>query len=264
MDGTLLDSQRKIRPSTIEAVAKARARGIDVILATGRHHITTHAYHHQLGLETPAICCNGAYFYNFQNGHPESPNGLGPEEYHVLLRMVRNHGLLSKVYTADVMTYEEADHHIHGLRAWGETLPAHLRPDIRQVESFEALLEADPLVWKFVINHPTQAPLLAFAEEAREKLKLSCELSWFDTLDVTRQGNSKGRKLKEWAQRKGIDMANIIAFGDNHNDISMLQAAGLGIAIQNGEDAVKAAADGVTSGDNNSDALAEAIYRHVL
>lgn len=264
LDGTLLDSQKNIRPSTVHAVGKARARGIDVILVTGRHHISTHAYHHQLGLETPAICCNGAYFYNFQSKLPEAPNAMGPDQYDDLLKMVRKYGFISKVYTTDAMTYERPDHHIHALSAWSQTLPTHLQPNIRQVDSFETLLAGSPPVWKFIINHPSQQELLVFAEEARKELNLSCEFSWFDTLDVTREGNSKGGKLTEWAALKGIDMANVIAFGDNHNDTSMLQAAGMGVAMQHGEEAVKAIADAVTDGDNNSDALAEAIYRYVL
>jgi len=178
--------------------------------------------------------------------------------------MVRKYGFISKVYTNDAMIYEQADHHVQALSAWSQTLPAHLQPNIRQVDSFEILLAGCPPVWKFIINHPGWHELVVFAEEARKELNLSCEFSSPDTLDVTRKGNSKGGKLTEWAALNGIDMADVIAFGDNHNDSSMLQAAGMGIAMQHAEEAVRAIANAVTTGDNNSDALAEAIYRYVL
>ena len=65
LDGTLLDSGLAIRPESVEVIAEARRQGVEVMLVTGRHHVVTAPYHRQLGLETPAICCNGTYLYDF-------------------------------------------------------------------------------------------------------------------------------------------------------------------------------------------------------
>src|SRR5664279_2812697 len=70
LDGTALDSHLQIRPATIEALQRARAQGVEVMLVTGRHHVATYAYWHQLGLELPAICCNGTYVYDFRTHRP--------------------------------------------------------------------------------------------------------------------------------------------------------------------------------------------------
>jgi Predicted hydrolases of the HAD superfamily len=92
---------------------------------------------------------------------------------------------------------------------------------------------------------------------------LECEWSWHDQVDIARAGNSKGKRLAEWVASQGMSMQNVVAFGDNYNDISMLEAAGLGVAMGNADDAVKAHAD-VVIGDNTVDSIASFIYKALL
>ncbi len=61
-----------------------------------------------------------------------------------------------------------------------------------------------------------------------------------DQVDIARGGNSKGKRLAKWVEAQGWSMENVVAFGDNFNDISMLEAAGTGVAMGNADDAVKA------------------------
>ncbi|MDF3008536.1 MAG: ybhA, partial [Enterobacter kobei] len=67
----------------------------------------------------------------------------------------------------------------------------------------------------------------------------------------------------QWVAAQGLSMQDVIAFGDNFNDISMLEAAGTGIAMGNADEAVKARAD-VVIGDNSTDTIAEYLYKHLL
>ena len=64
MDGTLLTRDHKISSATRAALAQARAHGIKVLLVTGRHYMTARPFHHELALDTPLICSNGAYLYD--------------------------------------------------------------------------------------------------------------------------------------------------------------------------------------------------------
>lgn len=64
MDGTLLTRDHKISSATRAALARARAHGIKVLLVTGRHFMTARPFHHELALDTPIICSNGAYLYD--------------------------------------------------------------------------------------------------------------------------------------------------------------------------------------------------------
>ena len=59
LDGTLLDPEGRVRPSTIAALGTAKEQGLEVVLVTGRHHTVTRPYFEELGLSGSAICCNG-------------------------------------------------------------------------------------------------------------------------------------------------------------------------------------------------------------
>ncbi len=84
-----------------------------------------------------------------------------------------------------------------------------------------------------------------------------------NNLEVMNKGVTKGNAVKILAQMYGIDRKEIIAIGDNENDMSMIEYAGLGIAMGNAEEALKNAADYIT-GDYQKDGVAEAIERFIL
>lgn len=75
--------------------------------------------------------------------------------------------------------------------------------------------------------------------------------------------NSKGKRLAQWVADQGLSMQDVVAFGDNYNDLSMLEAAGTGVAMGNAVDEVKARAN-IVIGDNESTSIAEFIYRQLL
>ncbi|MEZ2696608.1 HAD hydrolase family protein, partial [Hafnia alvei] len=92
---------------------------------------------------------------------------------------------------------------------------------------------------------------------------LACEWSWHDQVDVAQAGNSKGNRLAEYVASRGIDMSEVIAFGDNFNDISMLESVGLGVAMGNSADEVKARAKAVIGG-NEETSIADFLKQKVL
>ncbi|MDU4094726.1 MAG: HAD hydrolase family protein, partial [Pantoea sp.] len=102
-----------------------------------------------------------------------------------------------------------------------------------------------------------------FAELVEQELELACEWSWHDQVDIAQAGNSKGKRLAQWVEAQGLEMKDVLAFGDNYNDLSMLETAGLGVAMGNADDAVKARAKRVI-GTNLEPGIAETIRREVL
>lgn len=263
LDGTLLDSRRAIRPASLAALVEAQRRGMKVLVATGRHHEATRAYQHQLALTTPAICCNGAYLYDFQGETLLPAAALHPEDVAELLRLARTAGLAAKLYTSEAMTYEVLDAHIGKFIAWGESLPEPLRPRIDRVEKYETLLAEKPNIWRFALFSESDTTLRAFAQALRDMPRVQGEFSEQNLLDITPAGYCKGKRLTEWAAGAGIPMENVIAFGNYHNDVSMIRAAGLGVAMGNSEPDVKASADLVAPGGNDSDAIAEIVLHHL-
>lgn len=264
LDGTLLDSQRRIRPSSIKAINAARACGLEVIIVTGRHHMVTRPYHYELGLDTPAICCNGAYLHDFGQGKALIANPIVKENAEHLLQLTAKHGVIARILTADAMHYITPDRTLLRYMEWGESLPESLRPVVRQHADYTSLIASAPTIYGFVIVDPTFNAVKALEHDIKTEIGLSCE--WFaeDGFDIANHGNSKGGRLLEWAAAKGIAASEIIAFGDNHNDASMLDKVGLGVAMGNARDTIKACAKIVAPGDNNSDAIAEVLRYHVL
>jgi len=61
LDGTLLTPQKTLLPSSLEALKRAQEVGYQLLIVTGRHHVAIHPFYQALGLDTPAICCNGTY-----------------------------------------------------------------------------------------------------------------------------------------------------------------------------------------------------------
>lgn len=263
LDGTLLDSQQCIREDTLSALRVVREKGLKAIVVTGRHHVAAHAYHDLMGLETPIICCNGAYVFDYANSAVLAANPLKKDHAHALVALSRRHGLHNFVYTEDAMTFEDENDHVKGLRVWADTLPARVKPMLRQVDNFDTVIENAQVIWKLVVSHPDTAVLNAGIAEMKRDVEASYESSWHNRMDVAQLGNSKGARLVEWVRGQGIEMADVIAFGDSDNDISMLTQAGVGVAMGNSVEDVKACADWVTGG-NDGDGIAAALRRFVL
>ena len=89
------------------------------------------------------------------------------------------------------------------------------------------------------------------------------EWSGATRLDIIRAGNSKGNRLLEWIAGQGIAAAEVIAFGDEQNDMDMLRVVGMGVAMGNSHAEVQACADRVIGG-NDSDGIADTLRRFVL
>lgn len=258
MDGTLLNRDRVILPETMDVLHQIQSRGIKIILVTGRHHSVVYPYYYQLGLTTPAICCNGSYLYDFQKQHAFAANPMSKNQAKSLLQLVNQYGVHTLIYTDDLMNYEVLDDHLQGLFQWIDSLPEALRPEIRQVNSFIDTIDHAKAIYKFATSSHDISTLKAFSHAIEACGDFECEWSWVNRADIALKGNSKGNGLKAWSVAENIPLNNIVAFGDSYNDITMLQNAGLGIAMGNADKAVQKYADQVI-GDNNHPSIAETL-----
>ena len=263
LDGTLLDSQLQIRAETMAELSRLRARGIQAMIVTGRHHVAAYPYWKQLGLDLPAICCNGAYIYDFVNDRPLAGDPLTRDQARRLLALSRQHAVFTMVYDRDAMAYETIDGQLQRMLNWAATLPPEVRPRFEKVASFERLVDSAPIIWKFISAADDATVMRTFVDAVEQELGLCCVWSGATRLDITQRGNSKGSRLAEWIAARGIAAAEVIAFGDHQNDIEMLRMAGMGVAMGNSLPDVQACADWVT-GSNDGNGIADALQRFVL
>lgn len=263
MDGTLLNNQRLILPETVSVLNQLKQMGIKVILVTGRHHSMIYPYYHQLQLATPAICCNGSYLYDFNKCIAFDANPLTKTQAKTLLNLVNEYNIHTLIYTDQYITYEVLDDHLEGIFEWIDTLPTQLKPEFVKVNSFQDVINDAKEVFKFATSSHDIPALKAFSAAVEAQGDFECEWSWVNRADVAAKGNSKGKGLANWANYEGISLEQIIAFGDNYNDLSMLKMAGLGIAMGNADEEIKQQVDRVI-GDNNTPTIAEELTRLFL
>ncbi|NIY47328.1 pyridoxal phosphatase [Cedecea colo] len=263
LDGTLLTPQKTILPESLSALQRAREAGFKVVIVTGRHHVAIHPFYQALALDTPAICCNGTYLYDYLANKVLSADPLRPEQAMQLIDLLNVHDVHGLMYVDNAMLYQYPTGHVLRTEKWALSLPEAQRPVFRQVDSLREAACAVEAIWKFALTDENIPKLQGFAKTVEQQLGLACEWSWHAQVDVAQSGNSKGKRLAQWVESEGLSMDQVIAFGDNYNDLSMLEAAGLGVAMGNADEAIKARAD-LVIGTNLEAGIAETLYRHLL
>lgn len=263
LDGTLLNQQKQILPESLEILTQARQKGIKVIIVTGRHHVAIHPFYQALQLDTPAICCNGTYTYNYQQRRVLSGNPLTKSQAIRVTELLRNHPIQSLMYIDDAMAFEHQDDSISRWLAWSAGLPENQRPNMVHVDKFETAIDKADNVWKFATSSEDMDALNHFSALVEQELGLECERSWHNQIDLAQRGNTKGNRLRQWVESQGLTMDSVIAFGDNLNDVSMLEQVGMGVAMGNSSDEVKASANLVTT-DNDIPSIANVIREYVF
>ncbi|QGM80727.1 pyridoxal phosphatase [Otariodibacter oris] len=257
LDGTLLTSQSTILESSKIAIKKAIEKGIKVFIVTGRHHTAVRPYYKELELDTPVVCCNGTYLYDFYHDEILASNPLTKEQATLLVNSSREQGFHIAMYTRDAMTFEVLNPHFEKLLKWVETCPMDAKPDIHQVKHFDDYLDGKTIIWKILISDPNASKMQNYIDNLPLD-QFSPEWSWVDRVDITASGNSKGKCLAELLKLENINPENVIAFGDNFNDVSMLKYVGMGIAMGNSESEIQKQAKNVI-GSNNEDSISLAL-----
>lgn len=264
LDGTVLTSEHTIHPLVKRAIIQAQ-KSCTVIVVTGRHHTAAKPYYEELELTTPIICCNGTYVYDYQNDKVLTHNSIAHADALTFIDLAREFQMKMVMYVTDAMTYSRTNPiaYMQALDHWASQYPLWLRPKIVQVDSFSECAIQSQYIWKFVVEG-CPSSIERLAEQPWVKQHFSGERSWSNRVDFAAKGNSKGRRLAEMVSQLGYDATQVMAIGDNHNDISMLDYAGLGVAVANAADEVLQRANLISDTDNNHDGLARLIREKIF
>ena len=255
IDGTLVTTDRKITPRITQAVKQAQARGVRVCLATGRIWPSAEPYVRALGADPPAILYNGGMIYDFVTGQVLRRVNLAHDHAKAVLEILREipqvqpHLYLGdRVYTARM----------------NETTDRYSRKDslhVEEVGDLVAFLPQDPM--KILIIGPRASLITVYERIAGLSLGINAVFSEETYLEILPEGSSKGTALAEMTRALGIPLEAVIAVGDNLNDLEMIRLAGLGVAMGNAPEELRAQAGYVTV-TNDEEGLAEVIHRFIL
>ncbi len=255
LDGTLLTPQKEITPRTYQALCQATEEGMTIVIATGQ---TLQVLRHvcaRLPLSAPQIIENGAIIADIDSGAVLHERLLPTEYILPALETLRALGLYRGYHTFQGV-YVDQD--TPRARNW-------YRPPIQPpVEVADvASIYPQPCIKIVGIG---EADTLRDKRRELERIfenKLYVTQSSFDLLEILHPEVSKGNALREIAADLSIAPEEVVAIGDNHNDIGMLRFAGFGVAMGNAHTEVKAAADFVTL-SNAEDGVAVVIEEMIL
>lgn len=260
LDGTLLTRDKKVSPATMDALIKFTEAGNHFAISTGRALDSAKAVQKENNLFFPGsylIACNGSEIYDcdakkdvYRTGVPMS---LVPE----IFALAKEHGIHVHTYNDDYIVCPAEDEELSYYRRVIKT-PYIVTDDIcSKLSDIPCKIIGIELHDKARIDH--------FKDEV-DKLgegQLTTLYSNPYYLEIFNSTAGKGSAVTRLADHLGIPYENTIAAGDEENDISMIKAAGIGVAMLNGVDMVKKSADIITKTDNDNDGLAPILLKNL-
>lgn len=262
IDGTLLNSQFRISPVDVRALMGAQESGIEVVLVTGRRHAFALPMAQELGFDLWLISSNGAVTRSLSGESFHRDLLPAPTCRRLLSAMVEFRG--NTVITFDqeskgALVLERMDELTTSIQRWLEKNSQYL--DF--VIPLENALTADPVQAMFCGTIPRMRQALACLESSglREEVTvLRTEYPLRDLLivDVLKAGCSKGHAVERWARHRGFTREQVMAIGDNYNDVEMLAFAGVPFIMENASPELKAYGWPVTR-SNDANGVAAAI-----
>ena len=256
LDGTLMGASKVIPPRTYQALHKAMDAGCWVSLATGRAFTTASYFARELGINAPLICYQGALIQDLRDGTVVYQATLP-------LKVARRVAAFAQARRLSIQIYLE-DHQAYTDRAKPivDTLLDKSGRDLIEVGDLVAWLDRPP--YKFLIEERPEAMLDLVRDMESEFADCVHVTQSLDHLvEITALGASKGQALAYLAAHLGVAQEATMAMGDHDNDASMIEWAGLGVAVGNASPAAKAVAD-VIAPPLEEEGAAWAIERYVL
>jgi Cof subfamily protein (haloacid dehalogenase superfamily) len=268
IDGTLLTPTGQITPRTRAAIRAARRAGVVVTLATARRYMGALAVADALGLALPLIVYDGTLIVNHPSRAIVACQTMNAEIARQTIELFCSHAIQPVVHPC------ESEHCVKE-EVW--TGPAEYDNSGLALYLGAAGERVKRMPYEVLYARATQAlRVVAFAEqEALEKIlpavtELDCSWNFAPIgsygsaeLAVLPRDCSKASGVAALAAHYQIELAHVMAIGDSYNDIEMLRMAGLGVAMGQAPEQVKAAARAVTT-SNLEDGVAQAIERFVL
>ncbi|WP_405082036.1 Cof-type HAD-IIB family hydrolase [Paenibacillus chitinolyticus] len=234
MDGTLLNEEKQVSPANREAIYAALEAGVTVIFSTGRGVQSALPYAEELKLQTPIVSVNGSEVW-------KAPHDL-------LKRTLLDLDLVRRMYDLAIE---------HDTWYWAYSVEGMYNRD-NWAEDI-----TKPQWLKFGFYTENKESLEIIRGELARWGELEITNSHPDNLELNPKGISKASGIEEVCNLLGIEMSQVIAMGDSENDIAMIRAAGLGVAMGNAQDGVKRIANLVTV-TNDEDGVAKIIQEYVL
>ena len=266
MDGTLLNAAHEISQENVDAIKFAQSQGITVDIATGRAFYEANTPVAETDLSVPYICLNGAEvrdesfnIMNTSNLNHELVERIKSilDKDDVYYQIYTNRGIYTEDPTRDLDIYLDIAKQA-GQEADVEKIKQGIQKRIdngtlKVVNSYEEIEDIPgELIMKVLAFNPDLEKINAIGAELSAIPSLAISSSSRGNLEITHSDAQKGIALESIANQLNIDLKDVMALGDNLNDVSMLERVGYPVAVENAMPEVKAVAKYVTDTNENS------------
>ena len=250
MDGTLLNSNLEISQDNLEAIQALRDKGIRFCIATGRPEQLVKEYIEPLHMVDPMIMYNGSVI-----GHPfqeEKLYELKLEKHDIkeIIKYCEEEDIIYMPYTKDKII-SKPNYRVSFFEKRNERLEEKNKCVFEDIRDVDQIVDNNSINKLLLIENDT--------EKFRKALTMLKQYPQFEIassqkgfIDINPKGASKGNALKILAKHFGYELDEIVAFGDQDNDVSMLEVAGISVAMANSSENAKNAADEITLSNNES------------
>lgn len=261
LDGTLLNAQKEVSQANRQALAYAKSKGVKVVLCTGRPYFAMKHFLADLGLVDPEdyiVTFNGGMVQKAQDGQLLVSNTLGTSDVLAWYQVTQDLDLPINVIDADRL-YEPT--------AYPAGYPSLYLENVTNVPSVVQdyrTFDPDHAFNKFVIvttQEHLDAQIPKLDPDFKDQYAVFKSRSFF--LEVMKKGVSKGDTLAKLGELLDISPQEMMTMGDQENDLSMIELAGLGVAMGNATEQVKEAAQYVSL-TNEEDGVAHAIHKFIV
>ena len=262
LDGTLLNSRKELSPENAAALQWAADQGIEIVPTTGRFFGGMPEIIRNLPYLHYAITVNGAQVYDVRSDVGIAKAEIPVERAVALMAyldqfpviydcFMDNWGWMTRSLQEQAEEFAPNEHYAKMLK--------ELRTPVDELKAF--LTERGHNIQKaqfFAKDMALRSRMMREIPELFPDLIVSSAV--VNNVEINDKNAHKGNAIRQLAAHLGLDMSQVLAFGDGSNDITMLQEAGIGVCMENGLDSVKAVADYITDSCDN-DGVAKAIYR---
>ena len=264
LDGTLLNDNKELTAENRIALLEAADKGIHLVPATGRFSGAMPEFFRDLPIRY-AIFMNGALIYDLHEQKVLDEvlvsweQGIEVFRYFEWLPVIYDCYVDNKAFMSAAHRPYIAEHALNEHFLW---MMRDLRTTVPELKEFLAEKKTD--IQKLqVYFQPQHYPLRAQLLENLKIPGISISSSIANNLELNHQNATKGHALQKLSAMLNIPIESTMSFGDSSNDLTMIQMAGIGVAMENGIESVRNVADYVT-GNCNDSGLAAAIRKFCL
>ncbi len=258
-DGTLIDSKQRVLPEVRSSIREYVSAGGIFAVCTGRMMRSILPQVRKLGLNGVVVAHQGAVIAEIESGKLIKNSGMSPTDASAVCRTVEELGCTYNVYSDEYLytnipdgnKYRQLYEKIIGVK--GEFVGGKLSDFTERNELFCQKIAC------LVMPKERDALYTALSNRLSDKFDVTCSADCL--VEISQKNENKGEGLRYLAAYYGVPIEKTVAVGDNLNDLSMILAAGVGIAVGNAEKSLKDAADFI-SVSNNEGAIAQIINKY--